>query len=104
MIKTFPEEIWHTHLFTPDRDPMTDQRRDTTKVQFGELVGFGFNKVTHRSTGEGLLIGAKVAWTGTSPKPTPDSMGNTDSYKSREAWSMLHSLQALKRLDNVLSE
>lgn len=29
-----------THLFTPDRDPTTDCKMDTSKVQLGEIVSF----------------------------------------------------------------
>ena len=36
--KTFPGEMLHTYLFTPDRDPMTDQSVDATKVQPGKAM------------------------------------------------------------------
>ena len=39
--KTFSGETKHPGLLNPDREPMTDQRVDTTKVQF---VLLGTNK------------------------------------------------------------
>ena len=50
--KTFPGELQHTHLITPDREHIYN-RADTTTVQLGEPVSF--IGVTYRSIGEGLL-------------------------------------------------
>lgn len=44
--KSFPGE---THLLTPDRDPMTDQSTNATKVLRGELGSF--TGVTYRKYG-----------------------------------------------------
>ena len=38
--KTFPRETKHTHLFSPERDPIIDQRKGTTKVESGETMIF----------------------------------------------------------------
>ena len=42
-----------TYLFTPDREPMTEQSVDTTKVQLGELMSF--TGTSYRSMSEGYL-------------------------------------------------
>lgn len=47
-----------TLLLTPDRDTMTDESTDITKVQFGEPVSFV--GVTYRNMGESLLIGGEI--------------------------------------------
>ena len=38
--KTFPRETKHTHLFSPERDPIIDQRKGTTEVESGETMIF----------------------------------------------------------------
>lgn len=38
--RTSPGNMQHTHLHTPDRDPMTDESTDVTKVQLGEIISF----------------------------------------------------------------
>lgn len=45
-------------LLTPDRDTMTDQSTDITKVQFGEPVSFV--GVTYKNMGESLLLGGEI--------------------------------------------
>lgn len=57
--KTFPEEMKHTHLVTPDREPMTVQRTDTPKVfQLGKPMSF--TRVTYKNMRERLLTGAEI--------------------------------------------
>lgn len=46
------------HLFTPDREPMTDHSSDATKVQLGESMSF--IGVTYRNVDE-LLTVAEMA-------------------------------------------
>lgn len=53
---------------TPDREPMTEQCMNTTKVQFGEPSFIG---ITYRNVGEGLLTGAEMTQTNALPKHTP---------------------------------
>lgn len=48
----------HTHLLTPDKEPMTDQSTNATQVQLGEPRSFtGF---TYRNMGEASLTGAEM--------------------------------------------
>jgi hypothetical protein len=47
------------HLPAPDRDPTTDQNKDTIKVQPAELMAF--IGVTYRSMGKRLLNDSKTA-------------------------------------------
>lgn len=64
--KTFPGEMQQTRLLAPDREPMTDQSLDTTKVQLGEPMSFiGF---IHKNMSEGLLIGAEMTEKQSPPK------------------------------------
>ena len=48
----------HTCLLTTDRELLTVQSTNTTKVQLGEPVSF--IGVTYRNMGEGLLMGAEM--------------------------------------------
>jgi hypothetical protein len=59
----------HTYLFTPDRDPMTDQSTGTTEVQLGEPMSF--TVVTYRNMGERLHTGKVLTTAAASPKPIP---------------------------------
>lgn len=43
---------------TPNREPTTDQSKDTTEVQLGELMSF--IEVTYRYVGQELLTGAEL--------------------------------------------
>jgi hypothetical protein len=47
--QAFPRETLHKDLFPPDRETTTGQRRDITKVQLDEPMGF--IRVTYRSLG-----------------------------------------------------
>ena len=58
--KTFPGETQHTCLFTPDKEPITDQNTETTKVQLGEPVSF--IRVAYRNMGRDFLIGAEMTY------------------------------------------
>lgn len=59
--QTFPGEIQHTYLFTPDREPMTDQNTDATKVQLGEPMNcIGVTGIYYRNVGESLFTGAEM--------------------------------------------
>ena len=51
--KTFPGEMQHTCLITPDRDPTTDQSTDTTDVQPGEPMSF--IEVTYRNRNDSKI-------------------------------------------------
>lgn len=56
--KTLPGEKQHTHLFTPDRDPIIDQSTDSTKGHLSEpMNSLGF---MYRNIYERLFIGAEV--------------------------------------------
>ena len=57
--ETFPGEMQHTCLLTPDREPQKDQSIDTTKVQFGEPMDF--TGASYRSMGKALLTGAEMS-------------------------------------------
>ena len=56
-------------LLTPDKEPITDLRIDTIKVQIDEQISF--IGVTYRNMGEGLLIGTEMTQRSASPNPTP---------------------------------
>lgn len=47
--KTVPGMMQHTCLLTPDRELMTEQSTDATKVQLGETLTF--TEVTDRNIG-----------------------------------------------------
>ena len=59
----------YTLLFTPDREPTTDQSKDTIKVHLGEPMNF--IGVTYRNMGGELLTGKEMTKTDAPPKPTP---------------------------------
>ena len=64
----FPGRSNTHNLFTPDREPMTDQSTDRTNV--GEPMSF--IGVTYRNFGDRLLIGANMSSeTATLPKIPP---------------------------------
>jgi hypothetical protein len=66
--KTFPGKT--QHLFTPDREPSTDQSTNMTEVLLSER----FIMLIYRNVGEGLLTGAEMTQiqVGTLPKSTSE--------------------------------
>ena len=75
--KMFPEETQHTS----DREPMTIESTDTTKVQFGELMSF--IGVTCWTVGEELLAGTEIRVKDSCITKAQPSMG--DSSQNLEA-------------------
>lgn len=56
--KIFPGETQHMCLLTPDKEPITDQNTETTKVQLGEVwVLLG---VPYLNISDALLTGAEM--------------------------------------------
>lgn len=95
-VKTFPGEIQHTGVLTPDRKPTTDKRTDKTKVQSSEPMSF--IGVAFRNMDEVLLIETEITQRQLVALPRPTQHGS---------WSTLHSLwtaqQAGECLFQVLS-
>ena len=54
----FSGEIQHICLLTPDREHMTDECKDTPRIQLRETISF--IGITYRSLGEGLLTGTEM--------------------------------------------
>lgn len=62
--KAFPGETQHTHLLSPDREPVTDQSPAWRTMSFTGVI--------YRNMGEGLFTGAEIPRkTTASPKPAP---------------------------------
>ena len=74
----------HTHLLTPDSDPMRDQNTDTMKIQCGQPVSF--IEVTYRTMDKELQ---EQKWLKDITQAYP-SMG--DISQKLETWSTLQGL------------
>lgn len=69
--RTFPEEMQYTCLLTPDREPTTDQSKDTIQVHLDEPMSY-----------PGVTYGSRnVFKTASLPKATP---GWVISHKARD--------------------
>lgn len=80
--KTFPGKTKHTGLLIPDRESMTDQSMDTSKVQVGKPVSF--IGVAYRIVCQGYLPKQKCL------KESCISKALT----KLGTWSLLHTVQA----------
>lgn len=58
VLQTFPREALHIHIYSPQVRSLQETNTHTTKVQFGELMGF--MGVTYTSMNEGLLTKAVI--------------------------------------------
>ena len=74
MGQDFPRGEATSCLFTPDREPITDQSLGTTEVQLGEPVSF--ISVTYRSMNEGVNRNLCPAWFCSCSVPTK----HTEAY------------------------
>ena len=98
--KTFPREMQHTRLPTPNREPTTDQNTDITKVKLGEPRRFLL----------GLLIGIWVRASLQEQKWLTDSCiskahsGRGDSSQSWEPGAHCTACRQLNKLKSVPSK
>lgn len=79
----FPEETQHACLFTPDREPTTDQSTDATKIKLGEPVIF--IGITYRSR--------TASKTAASPKLSPAWEPASESWEPGAHCSCLQAAQ-----------
>ena len=90
--KFFPKEMQHTRQLTLEREPITDQNMNTTKVQLGEPMSF--TGVTYRKRREEAFPGAGITQQQLYHQSPPK---HKDSSQNWETWSTLYILQAAQQ-------
>ena len=91
----WPNFLWteQTCLHTLNRDHMTNQSTNITKVQLGEPMSF--IGVTYRNMGEGSCTGAEMTQRQLYHQGPPQHEWQLTNL---ETWSTLHSLQAAQQV------
>jgi len=91
-------EMQHTHLLTTDRELLTDQSTNTTKVQLAKPMSF--IGVIYRSMDEGFLTGAEIICRELIHQGPPQYVWQLTKLGM---WGTQWSLWAAKQVENVLS-